>query len=99
MKDQPIEPRLDSPTSGSRPKLGKSTNNAQPFSSKEIFVGPAKENICAILITYYPDALFAQRLERIRRQVGRILIVDNTADAQRGPAPQLLNDDALNILE
>jgi rhamnosyltransferase len=99
MKDQPIEPRLDSPTSGSRADLGKSANDAQPFSPKRVFVGPTKENICAILVTYYPDALFAQRLERIRDQVGRILIVDNTADAKCGLASQLVSDDALNVLE
>jgi rhamnosyltransferase len=32
-------------------------------------------------VTYFPDELFAERLERVRPQVGKLLIVDNTPDS------------------
>ena len=39
--------------------------------------------ICAILVTYHPDAEFPMRLRRIAPQVGAILIVDNgSTDAE-----------------
>ncbi len=42
---------------------------------------PKKENICAIIVTYFPDAQFATRLERIHSQVGKTIIIDNTGEA------------------
>jgi rhamnosyltransferase len=39
-------------------------------------------NICAIIVTYHPDTHFRQRLDRIHAQVGKTIIVDNTADAE-----------------
>jgi len=42
---------------------------------------PGKENICAVIVTYHPDACFPERVERIASQVGQIVIVDNHSDS------------------
>jgi rhamnosyltransferase len=68
-------------------------------SSREVFVGPNRENICAILVTYFPDARFVERLDRIRQQVARVLIVDNTADAKRGASSQQLGGTEIEIIQ
>jgi rhamnosyltransferase len=34
-------------------------------------------DVCAIAVTYHPDSAFPERIERIRRQVGGLVIVDN----------------------
>jgi rhamnosyltransferase len=41
---------------------------------------PSAETICAIVVTYFPDAQFVERLNRIRGQVGLTVAVDNTGD-------------------
>lgn len=51
-----------------------------PSPKAPYFVYPQKENICAIVITFFPDELFGRRLEKISRQVAKTIIVDNTAD-------------------
>lgn len=38
-----------------------------------------KKSVLAIVVTYHPDSLFAERFERLRGQVGSILIVDNNS--------------------
>jgi rhamnosyltransferase len=38
---------------------------------------PGKENICAVIVTYHPDACFPKRVECIAKQVGQLVIVDN----------------------
>jgi rhamnosyltransferase len=43
--------------------------------------GPTTENICAIVVTYFPDAHFVERLARIQNQVGKTVIIDNTGGA------------------
>jgi rhamnosyltransferase len=66
---------------------------------------PAVENICAIIVTYFPDAHFAERLARIRAQVGRTIIVDNTGAtgsitaAVAGDSDIIRNDSNLGIGE
>ena len=45
---------------------------------------PAKETICAVAVTYFPDANFIDHVDRVRRQVGRMVIVDNTPDPAAG---------------
>jgi rhamnosyltransferase len=47
---------------------------------------PARGNICAIIVTYFPDAHFKQRLDRIRAQVAKTIIVDNTGTAPDAPS-------------
>ena len=34
-------------------------------------------SVCAVIVTYFPDCEFEQRLQRIARQVKRVIIVDN----------------------
>jgi rhamnosyltransferase len=41
-----------------------------------------KKNVAAIVVTYHPDSSFAERFERLARQVDAVLIVDNDS----GPA-------------
>ncbi|HLC05288.1 MAG TPA: glycosyltransferase family 2 protein [Anaerolineales bacterium] len=36
--------------------------------------------VCAIIVTYHPDPSFPARLEKVGRQVGRVLIVDNSGN-------------------
>lgn len=45
----------------------------------------SKENICAIVVTYFPDDHFIERLDKIRRQVGKTVIIDNTGSAESSP--------------
>jgi rhamnosyltransferase len=59
-------------------------NDTKIASGESYFLGPKKEKICAILVTYFPDTHFVERLERIREQVGKIIIVDNTTDPACG---------------
>ena len=44
-------------------------------------VAPEVSNICAIVVTFFPDGQLSERLERIRPQVSKIIIVDNTGAA------------------
>ena len=62
--------------------------------SEEICVGPARENICAIVVTYFPDAQFVKRLERIHSQVGKTVVIDNTGGADHNALlqPAYLSD-------
>lgn len=45
-----------------------------------IFKGPKKENICAVIVTYFPDADFSKRVALVALQVDRVVIVDNNSD-------------------
>lgn len=53
----------------------------QPQRSPEQGSPPAPENICAVVVTYYPDQGFPDRLSRIRPQVGSTVVIDNGSDA------------------
>jgi rhamnosyltransferase len=44
--------------------------------------GPTGENICAIVVTYFPDCGFPDRLSHTRQQVSHVLIVDNASDIE-----------------
>lgn len=39
---------------------------------------PSAANVCAVVVTYYPDDGFAARLEQVLPQVGKIVVIDNT---------------------
>lgn len=41
---------------------------------------PQKENICAIIVTYFPDANFTSRVKNIAKQVNQVIIIDNHSD-------------------
>lgn len=43
---------------------------------------PGLETICAVVVTYYPDSGFADRMERVAKQVGQIVIVDNRSQGE-----------------
>jgi rhamnosyltransferase len=60
------------------------------------FLDPTPENICAVFIAYFPDAQFSQRLEKVRRQVAKVLVVDNTPDGS-GLGASLRSQDGLDI--
>jgi rhamnosyltransferase len=59
---------------------------------------PTKENICAIIVTYFPDAQFEERLNRIHAQVGRTLIVDNTGAEVPSAALQTVDTAGIEII-
>lgn len=40
---------------------------------------PSRNNICAVVITYHPDIGLRERIEQIRHQVDKLLIVDNNS--------------------
>jgi rhamnosyltransferase len=40
----------------------------------------SEKEVCAVAVTYHPDADFRSRFDRILRQVGRLVIVDNGSD-------------------
>jgi len=40
---------------------------------------PSKNNICAIVVTYFPDSNFPERIRRITEQVDCVVIVDNNS--------------------
>jgi rhamnosyltransferase len=54
-------------------------------------VEPARGNICAIVVTYFPDAHFGERLGKIKQQVGHTVIVDNTGEANPSVLLQTLD--------
>jgi rhamnosyltransferase len=49
---------------------------------KSLPVAPRKENICAVVVTYFPDEGFSNRLSRIYMQVGHVIVVDNASDEE-----------------
>jgi rhamnosyltransferase len=42
---------------------------------------PEKKNICAVIVTYHPDASFSDHVKCIARQVGQVVVVDNHSDS------------------
>lgn len=42
---------------------------------------PVVQNICAVIVTYYPDADLGDRIERVAKQVGQTVVVDNGSPA------------------
>lgn len=40
---------------------------------------PSRNNICAVIVTYHPDIGLRERIEQIRHQVDKLLIVDNNS--------------------
>jgi rhamnosyltransferase len=60
------------------------------------------ESICAVVVTFHPDAALASRLSRIAREVAHVVVVDNGSDetvlamlralASRGGVDVILNE-------
>jgi O-antigen/teichoic acid export membrane protein/GT2 family glycosyltransferase len=42
-----------------------------------VTAGPSRENVCAIVVTYFPAGDLLSRLRRIQRQVAQVVVVDN----------------------
>ena len=52
----------------------------------------------ALVVTYFPDAEFPERLERLLEQVGRLVVVDNgSPEAALGWAGGLVGRDGVTI--
>ncbi|MBI5418626.1 MAG: glycosyltransferase family 2 protein [Deltaproteobacteria bacterium] len=70
-------------------------------------IGPAKENICAVVVTFNPDPGFPERMAGIAGQVSRIVVVDNcsaprardmlNATCVRPDVDLILNDENLGV--
>lgn len=43
---------------------------------------PSRNNICAVVITYHPDIKLRERIEQIRHQVDKLLIIDNNSESE-----------------
>src|SRR6266704_793855 len=41
--------------------------------------GPAKENVCAIVVSYFPEGDFCSRLRQIQKQVAHVVVIDNAS--------------------
>jgi rhamnosyltransferase len=48
------------------------------------FPGKSSEQVCAVVITFFPDAGFSERLEKIAAQVFRVIVVDNGTMGKSG---------------
>jgi rhamnosyltransferase len=55
---------------------------------------PRKENVCAVVVSYFPDSDFPARLQRITPQVGLLLVIDNHTT---GTAADCLRDIELKL--
>ena len=40
------------------------------------------KDVCAVVVTYFPDSNFSERIRRIAEQVGKVIIVDNGSDIE-----------------
>jgi rhamnosyltransferase len=59
----------------------------------------AAGSVCAIVITYHPDAALPDRLDRIRPQVNGIVIVDNgSSDAERQMLRDIASSRAIDVI-
>lgn len=56
-------------------------------------------DICAVIVTYLPDASFETRLNAISKQVSMVLIVDNGSDAQRSMLRELTINERVLLIE
>jgi rhamnosyltransferase len=62
----------------------------------------SKADVCAVVVTYHPDPGFPDRLDRVRPQVGRVVVVDNGSSPSAremlrnaaGPDVELILNDA-----
>jgi len=60
---------------------------------------PAKQDVCAVFVTYHPDEGFPERVERIRGQVGHVVIVDNASSAEIRRTLASLRSARLTVIE
>jgi len=59
---------------------------------------PTRETVCAVIVTHNPDAGFSSRVEKVRPQVARIVIVDNgSTEPALGQIRQFENHNHLRL--
>jgi rhamnosyltransferase len=59
---------------------------------------PARETVCAVMVTHNPDASFSSRLEKVRPQVADIVIIDNgSAEPAVSQIRQFENQNRLHL--
>jgi len=59
----------------------------------------AARDVCAVLVTYHPDAEFSARLREISRQVDAVIIVDNgSTDLEQQRLRGLAEDPAVELI-
>ncbi len=57
------------------------------------------EAVCAVMVTYYPDTLVAERISRLRSQVDFVIVVDNTPEhAKMMGFSHLLEDERFKLV-
>ena len=60
---------------------------------------PCVDNICAVIVTYFPDRKFPERLKLILRQINFVIIVDNASSGEsRKMLSEIKNDGHVEIL-
>ena len=58
-----------------------------------------QHDVCAITVAYHPDAKFPLRVERILREVGALIVVDNgSGDAELGMLRQLATNSWITLI-
>jgi rhamnosyltransferase len=73
---------VDAPTLQSElPRDSDSAMFCKGRSSTQLLTRPARDVVCAIVVTFNPDSDLCSRLERIARQLPRVVIVDNCSTA------------------
>jgi rhamnosyltransferase len=70
----------------------------QPSSSDTAPIAPSRGNICAIVVTYFPDAQFVARLDRIQQQVAQVIVIDNTDNPAPGIFPEVTGRSGIEVI-
>jgi len=52
------------------------------FQSSILLEAPEPANICAVIVTFFPDSTFSERVSRTLEQVAHVVMVDNGSDMQ-----------------
>ncbi|HEY2545236.1 MAG TPA: glycosyltransferase family 2 protein [Candidatus Acidoferrum sp.] len=68
------------------------------LASQTVCAAPTKHNTCAIIVTYHPDTHFIERLDKIRDQVAKTIIVDNTGGPELGALRRDIDNPEIEII-
>jgi rhamnosyltransferase len=49
--------------------------------------GPTATNTAAVIVAYHPGEIFGERVRRVARQIGKVIIVDNSGPKAQTPIP------------
>lgn len=72
--------------------------NSDTRTNQHANIAPTIANVCAIVVTFFPDAGFVDRFHRIRQQVHKIVVVDNTGSSTPAPPLEKLEGSDLEII-